>query len=313
MPKYEILRHQADRRSLVWSLIAFPLFPIAVYRQDLAIAWAIPLGAYLAFCAGVLTHNHNHSPVFVHGTLNRLYSVWLSVFYGFPIFSWVPTHNQNHHRFINGPGDATSTDRLGRDDCFLNALVYPLFSSGWQRGSVLRYARRLRDRHPVQFRWAMTQVVVVFAVQVVGLCAFVVRHGTAGWLLGFVALLGPALFAPWSMMFINYIQHVGCEPHSPDAHSRNFVGKLENWFVFNAGLHTVHHETPGLHWSALAKAHEARSAAIPARLQQRNVFSFLFRHYLLGEKSQPLVEPSRPYLPTSAAKVGPAGSCDSGV
>jgi fatty acid desaturase len=288
MPKFKVLRHAADRRTLVWSLIAFPLFPVAVYYQALTVPWAVPCGIYLAFCAGVLTHNHNHNQVFVHGTLNRLYSVWLSVFYGFPIFSWIPTHNQNHHRYLNGPGDATSTARSGRADSFLQSLLYPLFSGKWQWRALVGYVRRLRAEHPTRFRWALAQIVVVPAVQVFGLSAFVAHHGLRGVLLGFVALLGPALFAPWAMMFINYLQHVGCDPKSPDAHSRNFVGKLENWFVFNAGLHTVHHEMPGLHWSALPKAHQARSYAIPAHLEQRNVFSFLLRHYLLGEKERPM-------------------------
>jgi fatty acid desaturase len=284
MQKSKFLRHAADRRTLLWSLIAFPLFPVVVYRQDLAVPWAIPLGVYLAFCAGVLTHNHNHKPVFVNGTMNRLYSMWLSVFYGFPIFSWVPTHNQNHHRFTNGPGDATSTARSGRADSFLQSLLYPFYSGKWQWSGLVAYVRRLRAGRPGRFRWALAQIVVVPAAQIVGLSAFVAHHGANGLLLGFVALLGPALFAPWAMMFINYIQHVGCDPQSPDAHSRNFVGQLENWFVFNAGLHTVHHETPGLHWSALPEAHRARSHAIPARLQQRNVFSFLVRHYLLSSQ-----------------------------
>ncbi len=292
MQHYKLLRHEADRRTLVWSLIAFPLFPVLVYRQSLTVPWAIPLGAYLAFCAGVLTHNHNHSPVFVNRTLNRLYSVWLSAFYGFPIFSWIPTHNQNHHRHTNGPGDATSTARSGRPDSFVQALLYPLYSGKWQSSAVVGYVRRLRASDARQFRWALAQVVVVPTLQVVGLSAFIAHHGTRGLLLGFVALLGPALFAPWSMMFINYIQHVGCDAESRDAHSRNFVGAFENWFVFNAGLHSVHHETPGLHWSALPRAHKARSSAIPARLQPRNVFSFLLRHYLFGEKNQPLALPA---------------------
>ena len=99
----------------------------------------------------------------------------------------------------------------------------------------------------------------------------------------------PALFASWAMMFINYVQHVGCDSTSKNNHSRNFVGSWENWFVFDAGLHTVHHENPGVHWSAYRELHRQRAAGIHPSLCQRNVFSFVVNRYLLrSDGSDPL-------------------------
>ncbi len=55
----------------------------------------------------------------------------------------------------------------------------------------------------------------------------------------------PASFAAWSMMFTNYVQHVGCDHASADDHSRNFVSRTMNWLVFEAGLSHGASRAPG--------------------------------------------------------------------
>jgi beta-carotene hydroxylase len=251
----------------------------------------LPFSLYLAFCAGVLAHYHNHSGVFRGRLANQLYSLWLSIFYGFPIFSWVPTHNQNHHKFTNGPKDAASTFRSGKADSWLEALIYPIRSSVWQLPAVGSYLALLRRKQSPEFVWAVGQSLVVPLAQGLVLGGLVYRHGLGMGALAFVsAMFLPALFAPFAMMFINYLQHVGCDPTSPDNHSRDFVGEWENWLVFQAGLHTVHHEHPGTHWSLYPELHRARKAQLSPILQQRNVLSFLYRRYVLGESEHILRE-----------------------
>jgi fatty acid desaturase len=51
----------------------------------------------------------------------------------------------------------------------------------------------------------------------------------------------------------------------------------------------VHHEHPTTHWSAYPKLHAEREALLEPVLQQRNVFSFLFHRYVLGEPKLILV------------------------
>jgi fatty acid desaturase len=278
------LRQHADRRTLIWSLGLFPLPVLVAYLRAEAALWMLPITIYLSFCAGVLTHYHNHSGVFRSRTLNQLYSLWLSMFYGFPIFSWIPTHNQNHHKYTNGPSDATSTFRSGKQDSLLEALCYPIRSSSWQLPAVVSYFVAAMNKRRSEFAWLVTQAGSVLAAQVVVCALLIWRHGAyAGGLAYAGSFLLPALFAPYAMMVINYVQHVGCDPSSPDNHSRNFVGRWENWLVFEAGLHTVHHEHPGTHWSRYPELHRARQAAILPALNQRNVFSFVYRHYLRAE------------------------------
>lgn len=283
-----LLRHPADRRTLVWSLFLFPAPLVIAVFEPRAAVWMFPFSLYLAFCVGVLTHYQNHRGVFQHSLLNRLYSVWLSVFYGFPVFAWIPTHNQNHHRFLNGPGDHTSTDKLKGGDSFFQLLSYPTRSSAWQLPSLIQYLKGLRNRGSSSLNWCVTQCAALILWHISLLSFFLHRQGLSSGLTvyAFLVLL-PALFAPWSMMVINYVQHVGCDPASKDNHSRNFVGRLENWFVFDAGLHTVHHEHPSAHFSEYQALHDARKSKIAPHLNQRNVFSFLLIHYLWGRRFVP--------------------------
>lgn len=289
-----VVRNRSDRRSLFWSLGLFPLpIIVAIVRPQAAI-WMLPLTLYLAFCAGVLTHYHNHKGVFRSRTLNQIYSLWLSAFYGFPIFSWIPTHNQNHHKHTNGPMDATSTFRSGKSDSLREALIYPLRSSAWQLPSVVKYFGSVRRRRGPEKAWLVAQIAVVPSVQLVACAGLVYLHGWSLGIFSYIAsTLAPALVAPYLMMFINYLQHVGSDPDSADNHSRNFVGRWENWLVFEAGLHTVHHENPGTHWSEYPRLHAARAERIAPILKQRNVFSFLWSRYVLRHPEHVLVA-SRP-------------------
>src|SRR5439155_12285962 len=106
-------RFSADYRAFLWCLF-MPVVALAPYvRGDLVrfVPILSPLSCYLALAAGVLAHNHNHCPTFKNRRLNNVYANWLSVFYGYPTFAWIPTHNLNHHKFINKAGDATITWR----------------------------------------------------------------------------------------------------------------------------------------------------------------------------------------------------------
>jgi beta-carotene hydroxylase len=134
------LRFTADRRALFWSLVLFPALPAVAFAWPRALPWLLPFGLYLAYCAGVLTHNQVHAPVFRSKRANALYSAWLSFFYGSPVFVWVPTHNQNHHRYLDGPGDLAQTSKFAEKDTLWAALSYPTRSAAAQLPEIFRYA-----------------------------------------------------------------------------------------------------------------------------------------------------------------------------
>jgi fatty acid desaturase len=107
-----------------------------------------------------------------------------------------------------------------------------------------------------------------------------------GWKVGgfvYLSALGfPALFTLWAIMFTNYIQHVHADPWSRHNHSRNFVSPLNNFFVFNNGYHTVHHEHPGVHWSKYPALHAEIAHEIHPALNEGTIVGYTFRVYVLG-------------------------------
>jgi beta-carotene hydroxylase len=282
------LRFVEDRRTLFWAFVLLPLLPTLAYARPELTLWLVPFALYSSYSAGVLTHNHNHCPVFVGRRSNMLYGAWLSLFYGFPIFSWIPTHNQNHHRYTNGEGDATRTGRHSEKDTLLALLTYPFASARFQWEGIRRYVEVARGHHRERYRRILSQTAALVLGHV-GLFALALYlHGLGiGALVYAVSVGAPALLATYFMMFTNYLQHVGCSPESPDNHSRNFTSPLLNWFVFDNGLHTVHHEHPGVHWSRYRALHDARSSRIAPSLNQTSLVAYVVRHYLVTQRIEP--------------------------
>jgi len=282
-----LLRHGADWRTLVWAFVFFPAVGFAPYVEPRLVPWLLPLSLYFGFCAGPLSHNHNHCPTFARRPLNAWYSAWLSIFYGFPIYGWIPTHNLNHHKYVNKEGDATITWRYSRKNTWLVASTYSFVSAYWQSGMLKEYAAKARANNRSQYRQIVLQQAAVFGghalLLALGIALRGYRGGVVVWAFGFGI---PALFAGWSMFFINYIQHVHCDPWSEYDHSRNFVSRVANWLVFNSGYHTAHHESPGLHWSRLPQAHARVAYLIDPELNQRSILRFCVNAYLLGAFSQ---------------------------
>jgi fatty acid desaturase len=283
------LRFAADVRTVLWSLVLFPGVVGLAFSMHgrVALASLLPLSLYAGFCAGVLAHYHNHCPVFEGRRTNALYSIWVSIFYGYPIFAWIPTHNMNHHKFVNGPGDATITWRYTKRDTFVAAAVYFFVSSYWQAELIKAYIAQARATNRARFRQIALQYVCVVGVHAGVLALAILTRGVGLGLAVYACSLGAsAAMGLWGMMFINYIQHVHCDPSSRWNHSRNFVGRFGNWLVFNSGYHTAHHEKAGAHWSTLPKIHASIAAGIDPELNQPSIVGYLVKTYLLGKVSK---------------------------
>lgn len=276
------LRHRADRRTVLWAFGLMPAVVIAHYCFPVLAGWLLPLAMYASYSAAVIAHNHNHCPTFVGKRSNAFFASWISIFYGFPTYGWIPTHNENHHRFVGRPGDATVLVEPGRADDAWTALTHFFRSSVTQAPLLGRYRAKLRAR---SFRaWAeiWLQYVAVYGTHAAMLALALRLHGARGVLVYLSALGIPAFMALWGVQFTNWVQHVGCEPDSAWNHSRNFVSSWMNYFVFDNGFHTVHHERAGLHWS-LARAEHAKVAHLIApHLNASSIFRYAFDTYVLG-------------------------------
>jgi len=251
-------------------------------RPELAV-WLCPLSCYLALSAGVIAHNHNHTPTFRDRQLNGVFGNWLSIFYGYPTFAWVPTHNLNHHKFVNKAGDATITWRHTNKHNALVAATYFFVSSWYQSEPIRDYIQKAKEKNPELYRTIVGQY-VFFATTHVALFALAIA--LHGWRVGFLVwslmFLIPALFALWTIMLFNYVQHVHTDPWSDHNHSRSFVAPSLNFFLFNNGLHSAHHEMAGAHWSTLPELHRKLAPLIDPRLNEPSFWLFCLKNYLLA-------------------------------
>ena len=238
---------------------------------------------YLAVSSATIAHNHQHCPTFVSKRWNQIFGDCLSVFYGYPTFAWVPTHNLNHHRYVNKPGDATITWRLTNSHNLFVAVTYFFVSSYYQAQPINEFIKKARTSKPELYRSIIRQYVVSFGSQLAFLGLAIALHGfSLGFFVWAFTLGLPAFFALWTVMLFNYEQHVHTDPWSEYNHSRNFVGRLLNFLLFNNGYHTAHHENAGMHWSQLPAAHAAIAEHIHPDLKQRSLWWYWLKQYFLS-------------------------------
>ena len=277
-----MLRYRADVRTLIWAAM-MPAAALTPYFEPTLAIYVFPVCCYLALCAGVIAHNHNHRTTFRATWLNRAFGAFLSVFYGYPTFAWVPTHNQNHHRFVNKAGDATITWRHTNRHNFFIAASYFFVSSYHQSAPIKEYIRKARERNPALYRDIVGQYALWAGSHVALLLSAIALHGGKQGVLLWALCFGlPALFSLWTIIFFNYIQHVHTDPWSEHDHSRNFVGGLMNFLLFNNGFHTVHHGQPAAHWSTLPALHAHIADQVHPSLQSSNFAWWLAKSYVLA-------------------------------
>lgn len=274
-------RNPADYRTLLWAL-AMPAVLIAQLVNPKLLPYLAPLSFYLAMAAGTMAHNHNHCPVFSSKRMNAFYANWISIFYGYPSFAWIPTHNLNHHKHVNREGDATITWRHTNRNVWWVALSYFFVSAYYQSVPIKEYIRKARQSNPRLYRQIVTQYAVWIAVIVVTFAvAMVLNPGWTGFKVWVVAFGLPSLFGPYTMMWFNYMQHVHCDPWSKFNHSRNITGRIFNFLVFNNGLHTVHHANAGAHWSTAYVEHAKIADKVHPGLNEPSFWWWVIRGYMI--------------------------------
>ncbi len=269
------VRFLADLRSLG--------FIAAYYALVIGLWWASPSSLWLlvpwlvatcvmSFICAVITHNAIHSPVFEERWANRVFQVVLSLSYGSAVSAFVPGHNLSHHRFTQTPRDVMRTTKVRHQSNLLNMIEFAPRVAVSIMKNDLAYSSAMKTRLPSWFVQYKLENYSVWAVTVV-LLALDWKKGLLFWLV-------PHLYAAWGIISMNYLQHDGCDQSHPYNHSRNFVGKLVNWWTFNNGYHGMHHEQPSLHWSLLPAAHAQEIAPFLApELDQTNMLVYVWRTF----------------------------------
>lgn len=274
-------RNSADYRTLLWAM-AMPVVVVAQFINPKLLPYLSPLSFYFAMAAGTIAHNHNHTPVFKSKTLSSIFATHISLFYGYPSFAWVPTHNLNHHKHVNREGDATITWRHSNRNTWYIAVSYFFISAYYQSFPIKQYIRKAKESNPSLYRFIVTQYVIWATALLGSLAAATYFYGPLTglkiWLLAYGL---PCLFGTWSMMWFNYMQHVHCDPWSKFNHSRNITGRIFNFLIFNNGLHTVHHANAGAHWSTAYEEHAKIADKVHPDLNQPSFWWWIIRGYII--------------------------------
>ncbi|MBK6516342.1 MAG: fatty acid desaturase [Polyangiaceae bacterium] len=293
-----MLRYRADLRTIAFMGVFFALVAVQWLVPAASIfdggAWwaAAPLfvlTCFFSFFCAVATHNTIHSPVFEKRAHNRVFQTVLTLTYGHPVSAFVPGHNLSHHKHTQTRKDVMRTSKTRFSWNLLNGLFFIVkVAPAIMRGESL-YFKTMKERLPAWYRQYQIEFWVLHALY---LALFI-----ADWKKALVFVFLPHKYAAWGIVTMNLLQHDGADENSEYNHSRNFVGKLVNWFTFNNGFHTIHHVHPGMHWSLTPEAHAREIAPhIHPALDQKSLLAYIVRTYLWPGKrltylGQPVVLP----------------------
>lgn len=266
------LKEKADVKSLIYIAITTGLFVsqwIWFGVNPFLYAWFL----FMSVAVAVMTHNHNHLPMWRSKVMNVLTDWWLTVFYGFPIFAWIPTHNKNHHRYNNREGDDSITYRVSEKNNFLTLISYPTISGYYQQKAIMVYLKDMKANNREKFWVSISQYVV--------LVLWIAAALIIDWEKALLFVIIPQQVSLFSVLIFNYVQHVHANEESEWNHSRNFTGFL-NFLLFNNGYHTIHHHKAGLHWNKVPEAHKEIEKSIDPILLERSFWWYIFRSYFLS-------------------------------
>ncbi len=251
--------------------------------------------AMTSFQGAVSTHNAVHCPIFKYRMMNKIWQVVLTLSYGHPVSSYVPGHNLSHHKHTQSRRDVMRTTKTRFRWHPMNLLFFTVMCVPSIMKADAQYSKAMKTRHPKWYRQLMVEIVVLWAIQI-GLFVLDWRKALVIWLI-------PHLYAQWGIVTMNLLQHDGCDENSEYNHSRNFVGAFVNFFTFNNGYHTIHHQTPGLHWSLAPAAHAEQIAPhIHPALDQKSLLAYMFKTFVLNRRETYLGER---YVPPPAGEDEP--------
>lgn len=283
-----MLRYRADIRTLAFcatyfSLVAIQWLSAATVLQGAYVTGGVMLVAtcFFSFFCAVATHNTVHSPVFKRRWQNRIFQVVLTLTYGHPVSAFVPGHNLSHHKHTQTPRDVMRTSKVRFRWNLLNGLFFLVKVAPAIMKGEAEYFRAMKVRLPAWYRQLMIEYTTLYGLYAALIVLDCVT--TASYIpwrfLCFVFI--PHKYAAWGIVTMNLIQHDGCDPKDKYNHSRNFVGRLVNYFTFNNGFHSIHHEHPALHWSLTPEAHRKEYGPhIHPALEQKSLLTYLFRTFL---------------------------------
>lgn len=273
-----MLKEKADLRSVLYMVVTTVLF-FFMWNSgaglETTLWWVLYIVyLHLAVAVSVMVHNHKHVPMWKNRWMNVLTDNWLTIFYGFPVFAWVPTHMINHHVHVNTEEDYTRTWRYTDKNNLLTLLSYPTLSGKNQQPAVKAYYLSQWKKDRTKF-WFLT-------LQLASLVLWTAGALILDWRKALVYVVVPQQVSLFVVLIFNYVQHIHTDETDEYNNCRNITGWALNTFLLNNGYHTAHHVAPGLHWSKLKEKHKELEAKIDPSLNEVSLWWFLIRTYVLG-------------------------------
>jgi fatty acid desaturase len=256
-----ILRYKADRGPIALVMGVF-IVRLAIWAFAAPLICAISvmplilLGVFIA----PINHHHQHVNSFRAFWLNRLYDIVLALQSGVGPYAWVLHHNLGHHlNYLNQPPhDRPDESHWKRSNgTQMGRLEYSIHLFLHHQVDIVRIGLR----HRKYFRYFLLMKLPLWGLIGVGL--WINPLATV-----FVFLL-PGAATLFHTAWATYEHHSGLPQDDHINASRNRINPLYNVLTGNLGLHTAHHQRPGLHWSLLPKLHAEMEDEIPEELIYR--------------------------------------------
>ena len=268
-----MLKNRADVKTLIFIVL---ISSVWIWNWSLKEFQWLPflLACGGAVCVSSMVHNHVHVSMLKWRPLNVLYDYWLTVIYGYPVFAWISTHNQNHHVFNNRAGDFAPSYIISEKNNLFTFLSYPTVSGSVQQRVNINYLKELWHSRRPKCLYYLSQ----FAVLVI----FVFGALLINWKKALLYVVLPQQIALNVVLMFNYLQHIHCDEESKFNHSRNVVSPRMNFLLFNNGYHTAHHLKPLAHWSTLKEIHTKLAPQMEPSLNEPSLSWMLIRMYLLA-------------------------------
>jgi fatty acid desaturase len=253
-----ILRYKADRGPITFVVgIFIARLAIWALATPLVCAFSVVPLAFLGVFIAPINHHHQHVNSFRAGWLNRFYDLALALQSGIGPYAWVLHHNLGHHlNYLNQPPHESPDEShwMRGDGTQMGRLEYTIHLFFHHQIDIIRVGLR----HRRIFRYFLLMKLPLWGLIGVGLWINPLATVLVFLLPAFATLLHTA----WA----TYEHHSGLPRDGHIDASRNRVNPLYNALTGNLGLHTAHHQRPGLHWSLLPELHAKIEGEIPEEL-----------------------------------------------
>lgn len=205
-------------------------------------------------------HNFIHNPYFKSDSLNRTFSVLVSLCIGVPqlLNHWYHiSHHVGDNDRIGPDGDTkdwSSIYRYGNNDEPEGIVKYSLVSHFRSEiGRPLSFVRRGGWANIVQVGCETAAIATMWILFALYDYRF------------FFCFYLPTHYVGWVITYAEgYLEHYGCTPGNNYANSVSSYSRLYNLLTLNNGYHQEHHWDPKAHWTKMQQVHETIKTKLAA-------------------------------------------------